>query len=268
MVYDILTCPICQESMTACFTTIVLKKFPAQFEVCNSCGFMRAHDPYWLDEAYSRAIAVADTGLVMRNVSLACKISSALYWATGERGEGSYLDAAGGYGMLVRLMRDFGFNFSWSDKYCDNLLAAGFEFDATQGKCQAVTAIEVMEHLTDPLSFVKETLAVSGAESFLFTTELYIGSPPAPEAWWYYAFATGQHIGFFQRRTLAVMANKLNLQFASANGLHILSKTPISENLLRAVTHRWIAPGSAWWIRRRLGSKTMTDHEAMLGRIV
>jgi hypothetical protein len=52
------------------FTAKVLRKHLARYEVCDACGFLRAHEPYWLDEAYSSAIAAADTGLVARNYSL------------------------------------------------------------------------------------------------------------------------------------------------------------------------------------------------------
>ena len=262
-----MACPICSGKMEPCFTAQVLGKYPAQYEVCKGCGFLRAHEPHWLDEAYSSAIAAADTGLVMRNIALACKLSGALYWIVGERGEGRYLDAAGGYGMLTRLMRDVGFDFYWADKHCANLLAPGFEYRQAQGPCRAVTAMEVMEHLTDPAAFVEETLAFSGAPMLLFTTELYEGPPPAPGAWWYYAFSTGQHIGFFQRRTLEALAAGLGFRFASANGLHVFSKTAVSERLLRKVTGRWLSRAAPWWIRRRLGSKTMSDHELMLQSI-
>ena len=95
------SCPICSSEMRHAFEAQVLKKYPAQFEVCDACEYLRARDPHWLDEAYSSAIAAADTGLVMRNISLASKVASTLYWVFGERGKGQYLDAAGGYGMLV-----------------------------------------------------------------------------------------------------------------------------------------------------------------------
>lgn len=262
-----MACPICSGVMEPRFTAQVLGKYSAQYEVCNDCGFLRAHEPHWLDEAYSRAIAAADTGLVMRNISLACKLAGVLYWLARERGEGRYLDAAGGYGMLTRLMRDLGFDFYWSDKYCDNLLAPGFEYSQSLGACTAVTAIEVLEHLTDPAAFIEETLAFSGAQSLLFTTELYEGHPPQPDAWWYYSFATGQHIGFFQRRTLETLGARLGLQFASANGLHVFSKTELNKRLLRRVTGPWASPAAAWWIRRRLGAKTMSDNKLMLGKI-
>jgi|SRR5450759_1858551 hypothetical protein len=262
-----MACPICSGVMEPCFAAQVLGKYLAQYEVCNACGFLRAHEPHWLVEAYSSAIAAADTGLVMRNIALACKLAGVLYWLTGERGEGRYLDAAGGYGMLTRLMRDLGFDFYWSDKYCDNLLALGFEYNQARGACRVVTAIEVLEHLTDPAAFIEETLALSGAHTLLFTTELYEGTPPQPDAWWYYSFATGQHIGFFQRRTLETLGARLGLQFASANGLHVFSKAAINERLLCAVTGRWVSLAGSWWIRRRLGSKTMSDNKLILGKI-
>lgn len=260
-------CPVCTSVMEASFTAQVLGKYLAQYEVCNKCGYLRAHKPHWLEEAYSSAIAAADTGLVMRNFSVACKLAGVFYWVLGERGQGRYLDAAGGYGMLTRLMRDLGFDFYWADKYCSNHLVPGFEYNAAIGACSAVTAVEVFEHLTDPAAFIEETLALSGAQTVVFTTELFEGSPPQPDAWWYYAFATGQHIGFFQRRTLEVLGARLGLQFASANGIHILSKTSVNERLLRAVTGRWASRIAPWWIRRRLGSKTMSDHQLMLQKI-
>lgn len=260
-------CPICTDQMEAFCNVQVLGKYPARYEVCNGCGFLQAHEPYWLAEAYSRAVAATDTGLVMRNITLAYKLARVLYWIIGERGEGRYLDAAGGYGMLTRLMRDLGFGFYWSDKYCDNLLASGFEYSEAIGACRAVTAIEVFEHLTNPVAFVEEILALSGATAMIFTTELYEGPPPQPDAWWYYTFATGQHIGFFQRRTLEALGKRLGLQFASANGIHIFSKTKVNEPLFRAVTGRWTSLIAPWWIRQRLGSKTVEDHQLMLKRI-
>ncbi|WP_108647121.1 methyltransferase domain-containing protein [Polynucleobacter rarus] len=261
-------CPICSGKMTEAFYAQVLRKYNAKFEVCNHCGYLRAHNPHWLDEAYSSAIADADTGLVMRNFAISSKLAGVLYWILGERGKGIYLDAAGGYGMLTRLMRDFGIEFYWSDKYCQNHLVPGFEFKPEQRPCKAVTAIEVFEHLTDPITFIQETLAFSGAQTIIFTTELYSGKPPAPESWWYYAFATGQHIGFFQEKTLKILSEKVGLQFASANGIHFFSNQSINPKLLNLVTGRWFSRIAPWWVRRRLGSKTLTDHELMLNKIV
>lgn len=249
--------------MRHAFEAQVLHKYSAQYEVCEQCGFLRAKQPHWLEEAYSSAIAAADTGLVMRNISLASKVASTLYWVFGERGKGQYLDAAGGYGMLTRMMRDLGFDFYWSDKHCENLLARGFEYSPAMHSCQAVTAMEVMEHLTNPLEFVEATLKDTCAESLIFSTQLYKRNPPAKD-WWYYSFATGQHIGFFSRTTLEILGKKLGLKLISSNGLHIFSRRSLDQNKLFLATRPWISKGSSLLIRRRLGSKTMSDHLAMM----
>lgn len=262
-------CPICSDSLKFSFEARVLGRHPAQFHVCDGCGYLCAPEPYWLEEAYSSAIAAADTGLVTRNFSVACRLAGVLYWVAGgcRRKAPRYLDIAGGYGMLTRLMRDFGFDFYWSDKYCNNLLAPGFEYSRDVGTCDAVTAIEVFEHLTDPVAFVKEALALSGAQTLIFTTELYEGPSPQPESWWYYSFATGQHIGFFQRRTLETLGASLGLRFYTSNGIHVLSSVPLNAIVLRAVTSRWLRFILPWWVRYRLGSKTQSDHQRMLDRI-
>lgn len=252
--------------MRSCFQALVLHKHTAEYEVCNACGYLRAHEPHWLEEAYSSAIAAADTGLVARNVSLAIKVASLLYWVMGERGQGRYVDAAGGYGMLTRLMRDLGFDFYWADKYCDNLLARGFEYSEHQIGCRAVTAMEVMEHLTDPVAFVDEVLRSANANTLIFTTELYSGEPPRQD-WWYYAFPTGQHIGFFTQASIEKIGERLGLHFYSANGLHVLTRQSISEQRLRWATHPWMSKVSLLWIRRHLGSKTMDDHLKMMGSL-
>ena len=259
-----MTCPICSGPMKFAFSATVLTKYPAQYETCAGCGFLRVHEPHWLDEAYSQAIAAADTGLLMRNAALAGKLAGALYWALNERGQGQLLDVAGGYGILTRMLRDIGFNCYWADKYCANLMAPGFEYRPELGACRAVTAIEVLEHLTDPVAFIEEALATSGAQTLLFTTELYEGPTPDPAAWWYYSFGTGQHIGFFQRRTLQALGARLGLHLASANGLHVLSKERVSERVLALATGRLASRLGTWWIRRRLGSRTMSDHNLLL----
>lgn len=263
-----MSCPICSGVMHNCFQAKVLGKYLAQYEACDGCGFLRALNPHWLDEAYTRAIANADTGLVMRNISLANKIARVLYWLMPERGQGHYLDAAGGYGILTRIMRDYGFDFYWADKYCENLVAPGFEYSSAIGHCLVATANEVLEHVVDPKAFVKEVLGLSGASTLIFTTELYKGEPPQPNDWWYYSFATGQHIGFFQQRTLEKLATDLGLKFATSNGLHILSKEPISQFKLDLLTNRYFSIFPPFLIRRFLGTKTISDHEDMMKIIV
>ena len=257
-------CPICTKDLKPCFTAIVLGKYSAQYAVCNFCGFLRVQEPAWLEEAYSDAIADSDTGIVMRNFSTAAKLSNILYFGLGFRGNERCLDAAGGYGILTRLMRDFGFDFYWADKFCQNLVATGFAYTPEIGRCQGVTAIEVMEHLQDPKGFISDAMKSVGASTFIFTTELYSGDPPKPETWWYYALQSGQHIGFFQAKTLKFLAENLGLNFYSAAGVHILTDKKINKFLLSLVTTKPALLMLPWVIRSLKGSKTIEDHDLMI----
>jgi hypothetical protein len=102
---------------------------------CSSCGFIQTETPYWLDEAYKYPINPEDTGLVNRNIVSAKRTSSLLYFLFDPHG--TYLDYGGGYGLFVRLMRDSGFNFYWTDPFTKNIFAEGFEYDfKTQKKLE------------------------------------------------------------------------------------------------------------------------------------
>lgn len=261
-----MNCKICTSRAKHVFSAKVLRKYSADFYCCQKCGFLFACDPYWLDEAYSSAIAVADTGLVARNIDISRKLSCLLYLCESDPGVGRYADIAGGYGMLTRLMRDVGFDFYWFDRYCENVLAKGFEFSTEHHGCRAITAMEVMEHVSDPVSFIEDSLSFAGAEMLIFTTELFEGAPPDPDAWWYYTFETGQHISFYQRRSLEAIAKRLGVNFVSSRGLHILSRKKVNEQVLRWATHPVASRLGEIWVRRRLDSKTVPDHKLMLSR--
>jgi len=260
-------CSICQARTSNAFKALVLNKYEAQYQICPQCGYLFTPEPHWLDEAYTSAIASTDTGLVKRNISISAKLACLLYFGLKERGQGRYVDMAGGYGMLTRMMRDAGFNFFWQDKYCSNLLAQGFEFDKDNSTCSAVTAFEVLEHVTNPLEFIKTSLEEAGTDTIIFSTVLYDGEPPDPNLWWYYGFSTGQHIGFFKRKTLEIIGQKLDLNLSSVGGIHMLSKRIISKNLMRVLTGSVTSRIGSHYIRMRLGGKTEADRERLLNSL-
>jgi hypothetical protein len=263
-------CPVCQSQTNVAFTAKVLQKYDAEYRVCPNCGYLFASSPHWLDEAYLSPIASTDTGLVKRNITITGKLASFIYLNTHKKGKGRYVDVAGGYGMLTRMMRDLGFDFYWQDKYCGNLLAQGFEYiaDEQAGECDAVTAFEVLEHLTNPVEFIKKTMLATHTCTMIFSTLLYDGEPPRPDEWWYYAFQTGQHIGFFQRKTLEVIGEKLNLNFFSSNKIHVLSRNKISQPMLKISTNDIFSRFFPYWIQFRLGSRTEADQSITLKNLV
>lgn len=256
-------CKICGTPTSRAFDAEVLVKYRVDYYHCTHCGFLQTEEPYWLSEAYNSAIAAADTGLVQRNLFLSKKLSVLLFFTFGR--DGKYLDVAGGYGMLTRLMRDIGFDFYWSDKYCQNLLALGFE--AIAGSAfKAVTAFEVLEHVPDPLGFISESMMLAKSRTMIFSTVLYEGAPPEPESWWYYSFETGQHVSFFQRMTLRVIAEKLGLNFHSRGSVHMLTDKKISSGRFRLFTSARFCRIAFPLIQRLLVSKTMSDHLDMMSR--
>lgn len=259
-------CPVCGGEMKLAFSAVVLNKYDAVYEFCSNCGFLGIQEPFWLEEAYTDAIASTDTGLVSRNIQISHKIASILYFLFSERGVGSYVDAAGGYGMLVRALRDHGMDFYWSDKYCQNLFAKGFEESDMHQKPKGYTAIEVMEHLEDPCGFVDHICQTQKADFFAFTTELFNGQPPHPDNWWYYARETGQHISFFQRRTLETIAKRVNMRFYSSGGLHLFSKKRVNLMLFQLLTSK-LSYFFALFVKQRLGSRVNQDHADMVDRL-
>lgn len=241
-----------------------LGRYPAPYDQCPDCGFLQVRSPHWLDEAYSDAIVVTDTGLVQRNLDLAGILCALLPRLGLEREQGPFLDYGGGLGLLVRLMRDRGFPFHWSDAYARNELARGFEYEAAIGPCAAVTAFEVLEHTTDPAAFVREALAAAGSDTLIFSTELYTGDLPPPD-WWYLAPEGGQHIGFFRRDTLEALARREGVNLASHASLHVLSRRPVSDAMVRGAMSRRARLQA--WLRSRRRGLIQQDHALMVRRL-
>ncbi len=256
------TCPICSNTTHVAFSARALQKYPFNTVSCPQCGLLQVKNPHWLEEAYNDAIVVCDTGLVARNRYITQELSPLFYYLFGS--QGTFVDYAGGTGLFVRLMRDAGFDFYWYDPYCTNVHARGFEME--KGKnYKILTAFEVIEHIQDPLDFLREALRETGAETIFFTTELFSGTPPNPDEWWYYAFDAGQHISFYQNKTLETMAEQLDMKLLSTGFLHVFCKSTMFNQLQKYYNWYLIRRYSRHKAVRSLQSKTMSDHRYLLG---
>lgn len=258
-------CAVCSSEMRFSFAETVLGKYEVSYFHCPDCGFLRTEEPYWLEEAYGRAISVADTGLLHRNFVASAKLAAILYLCFDARG--TFIDVAGGYGALTRLMRDIGFDFYWEDKYCENLLAPGFESDKSGTPVRGLTALDVLEHVLDPVEFLCGLMQRFGTRNVIFSTETYRGPSPPDKRWWYYAFRTGQHIAFYRRQTLLKIAQRLNLKFFSVRGMHILSERVVPNQLFLTILSGRLSFPVAAYIRWRLGSRTRSDHSRLLDKV-
>ena len=257
-------CPVCNSQRDFSFGETVLNKYHVSYYSCATCGLLQTEEPYWLDESRSDPIAMTDTGIVQRNIILATKLACALYFALDIKGR--CLDIAGGYGMLVRLMRDFGFDFYWDDKFSSNILAKGFEVNKSENEFEAITAFEVMEHVQDPVVFVKDTMETYGTRTLIFSTQVYDEGPPPARDWWYYSFETGQHVSFYTSKTLKCIADKLGLKFFSAGRLHFFTDRKIKP-LRFLIVRKKLALPLALYIRWRKGTKVMDDHYLIVNKL-
>lgn len=191
---------------------------------CTNCGYVETEYPYWLDEAYASVIDNVDTGIMSRNLSNVSLVLSTLIMM--KKKSSLVVDFAGGYGLLVRLLRDIGINALWSDPYCENLVARGFEYTGNK-QSDLVTAFESFEHFVIPSDEVTKLLNIS--PNILFTTYIISDPAPKPSDWWYYSLKSGQHIGFYRLRTLQYIADKFDLYLISDGvSKHFFSKKKYS----------------------------------------
>lgn len=226
---------------------------------CNTCGYVQTEWPFWLEEAYSKPINVSDTGVVARNLANARIVLGSL-WHLGCL-TGRVVDYAGGCGLLVRLLRDYGVDALWSDRYCSNVLASGFEH--TGEKAELATAFEAFEHFLDPERELLEMLKI--APNILLSTQLIPEPIPAHQAWWYFGKEHGQHIGFFRLRTLKLLARKYGKTLWT-NGMsyHLLTDSPANSTTWRFITRfNHLAPPLT---ARKLHSRTQADMVLMINR--
>ncbi|MGC8742915.1 MAG: class I SAM-dependent methyltransferase [Verrucomicrobiia bacterium] len=221
-----MTCKICGKESKLVFRAKILKKYEISYFHCEYCGFLQTEEPYWLGEVYKSPINISDTGYLSRNIGLSKIVTPLLILFFDYKK--SFLDYAGGYGVFVRLMRDIGFDFYWSDKYTQNLFARGFEYVSGM-PIEAITTFESFEHFDKPMKEIENMLKIS--KNIIFSTELLPASIPEPEQWWYYGLDHGQHISFYSKKTLNYIASYFGLKYFSLGNIHILTEKENISNL-------------------------------------
>lgn len=255
-------CPISNKPMEHVFSETVLGKHLVKYFYCDESGLLKTEPPYWLEEAYQDAIADTDTGLVARNISNSGMLEAVLE-CLGIR-DGKLLDVAGGYGLLARLMRDKGFDCYTTDKYCKNLFAKSFEPNAGF-QADAMFAFEVLEHIEDPMQFLSEIFEAYGCQTILFSTLVFNQRVP-PRDWWYYSFEGGQHISFYQARTLEMLADRLKCNyFMLSPALHLITDRTLTKTSRVILSSNRFRKLYSYYARfkRRGKSKTWDDHLKM-----
>ncbi|MFC7595444.1 class I SAM-dependent methyltransferase [Terrabacter sp. GCM10028922] len=226
-----------------------------------------ALEPTWLDDAYGDAIGKLDVGLLDRCQTLASVTASVL--RTERLRTGRFLDWAGGYGTLTRLMRDRGYDFVHNDPMAENMFAEGHEVaDPTTDRYDLVTAFEVLEHLTHPV--VSLAPLAASTDRLIATTQILPSPTPGPTDWDYYALESGQHITFYTRASLKKLAHRLGFDGVVTSSLvHLFYRGKLSP-LTKAMVRRPAVSyglGHLASLADRRHSLLMSDHDAVRARL-
>lgn len=246
------SCRICCGRLEPFDTGVVLRVVEVTYFCCRGCGAVVLPEPTWLGSAYSDAISALDVGLMNRCLR-AARLTRSVVRAEGLSG-GRFLDWAGGYGVLTRLLRDDGLDFRHWDPHTANLFAQGCEGDP-EAAYDLVTAYEVLEHLTDPVEALAGVAA--GTDRLLVSTFLVAEPPPRVQGWWYYAAESGQHVTFYSRRSLQVLAERWGFSVVTDGvSQHLFHRGP-----LRLGT-RWRMSPLAARVRARRGSNSLLPGDA------
>jgi hypothetical protein len=251
-------CRCCGGEVKKIFTGVIFNSTITYFE-CSVCSYVQTESPYWLDRAYDEPINVSDTGIMVRN-QMNANIALATLWVL-EKLDGRLVDCAGGYGLLVRMLRDSGVEAHWDDRYCKNILAKGFEYKA--GNADLVTAFEAFEHFLNPAAELDRLLDIS--TNVLFSTEIIQKPAPLQNDWWYYGKEHGQHIGFFRIETLEKLARERG-KFLVSNGFsyHLITDKPVNQRLWNYIIR--FNHFASIILKRRLVSKVWADHNLIVER--
>lgn len=223
-------CRLCNATSHFELNVNMLQQYQVAFFLCNSCGLLQSEEPFWLPEAYSKAISSLDTGILKRNLT-AMRVLTVLLRFIGDS-RGTFLDYGGGHGIFTRLMRDHGYDFRWQDQYAENLYAQGFEYE--EGiTLNGITAFELLEHLEHPRELFDRLLGELKPGFLLASTQLFVRSVD-PE-WDYFYPTTGQHIAFYQPKTMEYIARQYGYNWVDFRYFQLFYKGPLFKPLLKAL---------------------------------
>jgi len=211
---------------------VLLDKYRADYYECLHCRALQIPHPFWLDEAYDSEnnawMCNPDTGRFSRNFST-YRYMVALNKAQVFPEQPQFLDFAGGYGLLTQMLHSAGYKAWLTDLYVSTPFFASEryirDFSAIpENSFDVITALEVFEHLTEPVQIVerlRRILKPNGA--LVISTGIY--RPGVHDSSWaYLASQWGQHVTFWSKEALEVCA--------AQNGFRSVSYFPSDQGVL------------------------------------
>ena len=229
-----LECRLCDGSLSHRFDLRILGTHDVQYFECTNCGSLQTEPPHWLDEAYGNEnLSSLDTGAAQRNVHnlAACFAICRLFNFRNA------IDVGGGDGLLCRMLRDHEINCYVKDKYATPSYAQGFteqNFDTPD----LLIGFELLEHFANPKSDLEE-LFQHHPSALLLSTELYTNED---SDWWYLAPESGQHVFFYSKKALELIASRFDYSPVFSGGFVLLLKnaSPLKKAFARLLLNRFV----------------------------
>jgi hypothetical protein len=214
-----------------------LAGIPIYYALCDNCGFCFAPEFMgWDLNRFEEMIyndEYADVDPEYMEVRPRANAAS-LISIFGDRTHSiRHLDYGGGNGLLTKILTESGWQSTSYDPFVDRDIIV-----EQLGRFDLITAFEVFEHVPDVKGLMSNLCSLLSFNGLvLFSTLLsdkYIR--PNQRINWWYASPRNGHISLFSKTSLAVLAEKNGLKFASfSEGLHVFCKVipPWAAHIIR-----------------------------------
>jgi 2-polyprenyl-3-methyl-5-hydroxy-6-metoxy-1,4-benzoquinol methylase len=212
-------CPACGGALRKAFEITVLSDTRAEYHNCSECDSLSVVKPTWLDRSYAAdPFPDPDEGALRRALFIH-RVIRRMRAAGLLRRDYRSLDYGCGLGLLVKLQRDRGIDALGYDRYSQPKFAQlECHKELPNGQFDLVSAVEVIEHLTEPVQFlstIRDLIVPDGVA--LITTELFDRRRISdPSRWHYVAPELGQHIMLFSPQGLARAAAQSGLRYVTS----------------------------------------------------
>lgn len=231
-----LECPICGEPTVVAGTKhSALANRAFELRHCSNCYFTFVSNPWTeyseiYDEAYYRGRGsdpLVDYVCEMEQPEQTIRsyewdgVLKAVTRLTSVGAQSKWLDFGCGNGMLAQYVRArtgaaaVGFEEGWiadRARSCGNPLIELDELSAHHGTCDVVTAIEVLEHVADPLPTLRTIRKLLKPGGLFFFTTGNAQPHRGRIADWSYCMPE-VHISFFEPRTMELALQKTGFRF-------------------------------------------------------
>jgi Methyltransferase domain len=217
-------CRLCNNEAQFTFKKRILSKYDIAYFHCHTCEALQTEEPYWLDEAYAPINEKFDTGQFIRclnNAAFLAAITSHFNYS-----HELVVDYGCGSGLTGRILRDIGINAYGYDTYAIPRLLMGFQINTLDG-ASIINLCEVAEHFPDPKSSFDH---IFSCKPNLVVVQTGFFDKPN-ENWNYLAPEHGQHIFFYNEKTISYLAKTYKMGATFINGFIVFFKVELLENL-------------------------------------